>query len=32
MSTGAIIDGVFMTKDEMMFKISMDADKKKKEV
>ena len=32
MSTGAIIDGVFMTKDEMMFKMSMDADKKKKEV
>jgi len=30
MSTGAIINGVFMTKDEMMNK--MDADKEKKDI
>lgn len=29
MSTGAYIDGVFMTKDEMMFKMKMESDKVK---
>jgi hypothetical protein len=29
MSTGAIIDGVFTTKDEMMFKMKMESDKDK---
>jgi hypothetical protein len=29
MSTGAYIDGVFMTKDEMMCKMKMDSDKAK---
>jgi hypothetical protein len=29
MSTGAIIDGVFVTKDEMMHKMEMESDKAK---
>lgn len=31
MSTGAYIDGVFMTKDEMMFKMKIESDKEKKD-